>query len=186
MTLRCNKAEGSFRVSVPKYAKEADIRSFLEENLDWIRQQAGGREQWKPAYRAGEKHLLLGRWVTLGQEVPAGDAFLQYRAETLRSVVSGMVQTHARRMGVPVACVTIRDMRSRWGSWNHKTHRMSVNLRLAVYPPELIEETIVHELCHHFHQDHSAAFYAEMTRWMPDWKERKEKRLRMDTTPVRG
>lgn len=186
MTIRYNKAEGTFRVSVPKRAKEADIRAFLEKNLDWIREQAGSRPQWQPVYAPGERHMLLGRWVTLGLDVPAGDAFLRHREEVLRLLIGEMVKQRAREMGVPVTRVTIRDMRTRWGSWSREGRRMSVNLRLAAYPPELIEETVVHELCHYFHPDHSERFYEEMTRWMPDWQERKERRQQMDVTPRQG
>ena len=39
-------------------------------------------------------------------------------------------------------------------------------------PPEVLDSVVVHELCHRKHMNHSAAFYAEIARVMPDYKAR--------------
>jgi predicted metal-dependent hydrolase len=36
---------------------------------------------------------------------------------------------------------------------------------------EAIEYVVVHELAHILHKNHSAAFYAEIEKILPDWRE---------------
>ena len=40
--------------------------------------------------------------------------------------------------------------------------------------PETQEEIASHELAHIRHHDHSPAFYAEVERYLPDWRARRE------------
>ena len=40
------------------------------------------------------------------------------------------------------------------------------------YPPEAIDYVVVHELAHIRHKDHSPAFYAEVSRYLPDYRQR--------------
>ena len=42
------------------------------------------------------------------------------------------------------------------------------------YPPAAIDAVVVHELCHMRQRNHSPAFYAEVARWLPDYKEREK------------
>jgi len=39
-------------------------------------------------------------------------------------------------------------------------------------PPEVLDGVVVHELCHIKQMNHSAAFYREVSRILPDYKER--------------
>lgn len=77
-------------------------------------------------------------------------------------------------MGVKVTAVRYQEMISRWGSCRPKTGRITLNLQLARYPEACIEYVLVHELCHLLHPNHSPAFYAAMTHWLPDWQERRQ------------
>jgi predicted metal-dependent hydrolase len=65
-----------------------------------------------------------------------------------------------------------RFMRSQWGSCSI-SGRISLNTHLVKAPARLTEYVVLHELCHLQHYDHSRRFYALMTRFMPDWEERR-------------
>lgn len=186
MTLRYSAIRSSFSLSIPRSAKMADAEAFLQSRLGWMHQQAGQQGAWQPSYAPGERHMLLGCRVVLGQDAPAGDEFRKLRESMFREVLQALLTKWTGRMGVTVSEVTIRDMKSRWGSCLPSRKKLCFNLNLSLYPPDIIELTVVHELCHCFHQNHSAAFYREMDKWLPDWRARKRRRAEMDVRAEMG
>ena len=185
MRLHFHPGDHRLTLSVPKRATKRSIEEFLDRNRAWIDQRMRDAPTWSPAYAAGERHLLLGDYVTLGQGgVPVGEeALRRYRSKALSEVLRRLLPVWEARMGVHVTRVTIRDMSSRWGSCRSGKATLSMSLRLAMAPEACVEQVLVHELCHLFHPNHSPAFYAEMTRFLPDWPARKK---RLDTLDLRA
>ena len=72
------------------------------------------------------------------------------------------------------AAVRFRIMQSRWGSCSGRTHSLSFNARLCERPRAFIEYVVVHELCHFLHGNHSADFWREVERYLPDWQARRK------------
>lgn len=73
-------------------------------------------------------------------------------------------------MGVPMPILTIRTMKTRWGSCSSKG-RVTLNRKLLHMAEELIDYVILHELCHLKELNHSPRFYALMDRVLPNWRE---------------
>lgn len=67
-----------------------------------------------------------------------------------------------------------KKMTSRWGSCSPKNNSVTLNLKLIAVPPECAEYVVCHEFSHFLQPNHSPAFYAELARRIPDWKERKK------------
>lgn len=78
------------------------------------------------------------------------------------------------RQGFQKPRITVRAMKSRWGSLSPKG-RMTLNVRLVQTPRLCIEYVIVHELCHLAHRAHNSAFFAMLGWLMPDWLARKRR-----------
>ncbi len=70
--------------------------------------------------------------------------------------------------------ITIRDMKTRWGSCSWNRQKITLNSRLIHFPREQIDYVVLHELAHFIHQKHDRAFYAFLSLLMPDWKSRRK------------
>ena len=184
LILRCR--EGRLYLSVPPRTPKAAINAFLSARTDWMAEQVSRTAAYAPQYAPGERHLLAGRYVTIGEEgVPAGEkAFLSFRAKQLAEAVRTLLPLWEARMGVQAGSIRFREMVSRWGSCQTVTGHITLNLRLGLVPPECMEYVLVHELCHLLHPDHSAAFHDEMTCLMPDWEARKRRLNGFDLRPL--
>jgi predicted metal-dependent hydrolase len=69
--------------------------------------------------------------------------------------------------GYRPSAVQIRDQRQRWGSCS-PTGVLRFNWRIVMAPPVLMNYVVVHELAHLRFRTHTAAFWAEVGRVLPD------------------
>ena len=77
-------------------------------------------------------------------------------------------------LGIAYPTLKVRNMHSRWGSCHTKNGIVTFALALSEKPLPCVEYVVMHELVHLIHPNHSPAFHAEMSRLMPDWRERKK------------
>jgi predicted metal-dependent hydrolase len=83
-----------------------------------------------------------------------------------------------RKYGIKKPEMTVRKMKSRWGSCQSDKTRISLNIELIKAPKHCIEYVILHELVHLKIPNHNKDFYNFLGLIMPDWEYR-EKRLEM-------
>jgi predicted metal-dependent hydrolase len=70
--------------------------------------------------------------------------------------------------------VTIRHQRSRWGSCSTRG-TISLNAKLMLVAPKLVDHVLLHELCHTLHPHHGRTFYELLADLEPDhWNKRSE------------
>lgn len=69
----------------------------------------------------------------------------------------------------PPTQITIKDMRSRWGSCSYTRGHISINVRLAAYPRETVKSVFWHEYTHYWHHDHSQKFYDFLRKYYPEY-----------------
>lgn len=74
-----------------------------------------------------------------------------------------------KKYNVSPAKISIRDMRSRWGSCSRRGN-ISLNMQLVKLNENCIRQVMIHEMCHLIYFNHQAGFYALMEEMMPDWK----------------
>lgn len=69
----------------------------------------------------------------------------------------------------PPTQITIKDMKSRWGSCSYTRGHISINIRLAAYPRGTVLSVFWHEYAHYWHHDHSQRFYDFLLDMYPDY-----------------
>lgn len=74
-----------------------------------------------------------------------------------------------RGLTPPPTQVTIKDMKSRWGSCSYTRGHISINIRLAAYPRATVLSVFWHEYAHYWHHDHSNRFYDFLLDMYPDY-----------------
>ena len=75
---------------------------------------------------------------------------------------------------VPYPAVTVRIMKTRWGSCTAAKGHISLNARLLEVPHSAAEYVVVHEFAHFLEQNHSTDFWNVVEKYLPDYRERKK------------
>ena len=90
--------------------------------------------------------------------------------QVLQEKVEFYAQKWEPRMGVHASGWTLRKMKTRWGSCSSKGN-LNFNCLLMLAPAEILDYVVVHELCHRKEMNHSKAFWAEVEKVLPDYRE---------------
>ncbi len=77
-------------------------------------------------------------------------------------------------LSIPYPTISVKAMKSRWGSCTPYKKKITLNCSLTEKPPICIEYVICHELAHFLQQNHSEKFYAVLDKVMPGHKELKK------------
>lgn len=203
LRLRICPPDGRIRISAPMLMSERVIRQFILDKEQWIRHHVARvteRHRAVPLeYLSGEEHYYMGQpyrlrvvqhngsarvlieddemllYVREGATKERREAVMceWYRAE-MKALIPELVVRWEAIIGVKAAKVSIKQMKTIWGSCNHRTHDINFNLELMKRPLHCIEYVVVHELLHIIVRLHNDEFWALMNRYLPDWRKRKE------------
>ena len=190
------RRDGVIEVRAPLLYRESDMIAFLNQHRRWIfnhldRLQSAENQQKK--FIDGEMHYFLGKQyelkVIVGNKNSVsieGDYLIAYvkspelvenqlnkwyksQAKTVFSELLPPIIEKFKKYNVAPAKISIRDMRSRWGSCSRRGN-ISLNLQLVKLNENCIRQVMIHEMCHLIYFNHQAGFYALMEEMMPDWK----------------
>lgn len=103
------------------------------------------------------------------QEGIATGLLAAYRIEA-GQYLPGRVSELAGRYGFKYGRLTIKNLKSRWGSCS-AVNNINLNLHLMRLPDELIDYVILHELIHTRVKNHSPVFWQELGKILPDMKQ---------------
>jgi predicted metal-dependent hydrolase len=73
----------------------------------------------------------------------------------------------AKTYNLPYTKVTVRRMKTRWGSCSSKNN-ISLNSSLIFIPEELVRYVCLHELVHTIHKNHGRVFWDALTGILPE------------------
>ncbi len=140
-------------VRAPHRAANSEIERFVTAHQGWI-----------------EAHLAK-RQAYLEAHPPLTEVEIETLRSKAKAYLPGRVSYWAQRMGVKPTGIHITSARTRFGSCSGK-NSISFSLYLMQFPAEAIDYVVVHELAHIRHKNHSPAFYAEVAKYLPDYKRR--------------
>ena len=88
-------------------------------------------------------------------------------------MLPGKVAYWSTRTGLVPTGVKITTARKRYGSCSG-TNSLCFSCFLMNCPEEAVDLVVVHELCHIREKNHGPGFYALLSQYLPDYRERKK------------
>ena len=131
------------------------------------------KEQDEPLKLKDGRFCLLRSIVeTSGQEAAHQTFEAFYKNKGISRLVK-RVTYFASKVGVSPGKVQIMDIGYRWASclMNGDLH---FHWKCLMAPLTIIDYIVVHELCHLHYRDHTDAFWNEVDKILPDYRDRKE------------
>jgi len=140
------KSPSNVRVAIPRYISIKRAKSIVHLKLDWIKKQQS-------------KCLKKINITKLTQSVSSDE----------RLKIKNRVEYLANKYEFTFNKITLRRMRTRWGSCTSKNN-ISLNIGLIALTEELQDYVILHELIHTKIKNHSKEFWNELSNFVPNPK----------------
>lgn len=184
------KHDRIIEIAVPKFVSFPEAIKFMQSKIRWLEKKA---DLLRPQ---AKKFFLNGKEIQIVHEKKENirkiswerttDGFL-FMSPTESEISTEQIYEYILlKMGkyfLPYRCyqiaeqfnfkpktVKVRRQKSRWGSCSTKGS-ISLNSRLMILPAELRDYIIIHELCHLRQPNHSSAFWCEVEKILPNYKE---------------
>lgn len=146
--------DGTVRVRSPRWLPARDIERFVATRGEWV-----ARKRAETLERGWEPPAAL-----TDDERARAHALFAERLHVCWAVFG--------RSGEAMPRLRLRTMRSRWGSLS-PAGAMTLNTMLVRVPRECLDAVIFHELCHLRVRNHGPEFYRELSRYVPEWRQRR-------------
>ena len=144
---------GPVTLAVPSRMPAAEIERVLAEQAGWV-----ARRRAAQLPRLGlDPHAVSEARARVAARVRA----------------AAVAEAEAQALGVAYTRLAIRGQRTRWGSCSARG-TLSINWRLVLAPPPVLDYVVVHELCHLREPNHSPRFWALVEARRPDWRTQRD------------
>jgi predicted metal-dependent hydrolase len=145
------RADGSVRVTVPRWGSVRHAELFAEQQRPWIERQRAKVQQ-----------------DTAQRPTLPPEAVKDLRRQAARELPAHLFRLAADH-DLQVTRVSVRDQRSRWGSCSPAGH-ICLNWRLVLMPESVRDYVLIHELMHLRRPDHSHHFWRLVARACPGYE----------------
>ena len=166
--------DGEAVVVLPMRAPERAAALLVEAHGPWLDRQV---ERLRSRCAALERRpsLVEGRFLAINgrtrlvvaRDAPEQAAVARALRAEARALLLERVEVLSRAVGVRPGRVTVRGQRARWGSAS-RAGSVSLNWRLILAPPEVLDYVVVHELVHRLGPGHTRRFWSTVRRHAPD------------------
>jgi predicted metal-dependent hydrolase len=181
------------KVSQPSWLPFSAGEKFIEQKLDWIKDNIKPQEIMQEGSMIGRRTLRFERAnrTSIGShessdqlvvllpphhypEDPTVQDYLQKKSVTLlrrdaEEYLPGRVAELADMFGFSYNSVQVKLLKRRWGSCNSKKE-LVFNLNIMSLDTLHIDYVILHELTHTIHMNHGSDFWEHMETVMPNSK----------------
>lgn len=193
-----NPPVGKVKIAAPKNASDDSIRLFAISKIPWIKtNQKKFLEQEREAereYVEGETLLYQGKkyrlqivenssenrvlfkqkkyiQVHITSRSKVKNVFEEWLRTSLNDLILPKFEEWQKVTKLTPKTVKVRRMKTRWGSCNHDSKTIIINLELIKRPEKCIDYVILHELIHLKEPKHNEHFIKILTKYMPNWKQ---------------
>ena len=191
--------DGRVLVRAPRSLSDEQIQDLVESRRYWIHKsltqwRTMNASRVKREYVNGEGFLYLGMSYRLllvsGQKEPlklkggrfclkadgngavVGDPeeiFKRFYRKKGREKIPPRVEYYRKRMGISEKTVRVMELGYRWASCSKKG--LNFHWKCMMAPAAVLNYIIVHELAHVIYQSHQDAFWNEVEKIMPEYRE---------------
>jgi len=213
--IRIDAGMDGIRLVLPEEST-ADPDAIMEEKAGWVLDKQARYARYREEmperrFEEGEEFPILGtdrqvrvRPISEPEVTDEAIRLPEARVEktSIREVLEGVYRSEARsyftrradhfceEMGTSYEQIQIRNQKTRWGSYSQRTGTLSLNFRLLMAPPEVVDYVIVHELAHEEHPNHGSKFWRLVAKHVPsyekldDWLDENGHRLVFEDVPA--
>ena len=147
--------KGEIIVRAPYMVSIDRIEKFIESNSERIEKAVESEKRRTPSYSANEPEAQVLRRLA-------------------EKIIPPKVEYFSNIMGVTPESIRITSAQKRFGSCSSRGH-ICFSFNLVQYPDDLIDYVVVHELSHLVELNHSKRFWRIVEKYIPDYKERRER-----------
>ncbi len=192
LSLRFSQKQAIFLVSVPLRYPVKEIRQFIDGAKAWFTKVLTQQQITQPtatkAIEPGQIIQLLGKPVTLKfiegcrAKVVLNDDVLavhgirsrfeqqvrQYFQELAQAKFSEYSNCYAKKLGVTIAKIKVKEMTSRYGSCT-SIGNLNYCWRIVFSPEPVLAYLCAHEVAHLREMNHSQAFWTHVATLCPEY-----------------
>lgn len=187
--------------SAPFSIAEKEIESFILQKKRWILQRFSRYENWshwplERKYKRNEPLLFRGKtylldikvqetwnhyqaflegdkiiiWGPDENSVGIKNALLKWFTYQADETISKRLRELSGLTKIEYSHFTLGNGKTLWGTCR-QDYSIRINWRSIFLPPQLLDYILIHELCHCRELNHSAKFWQEVEKYLPEWKE---------------
>lgn len=187
--------DGTVSILAPDSLSEEELHQVVEKKKYAVHKHHAKWQELNAArsrreFVNGQSFLYLGRNYRLRIEPGTGlkltngyfvigkselsrakELFSSFYKEKGMATVAERVKKFAPRLGLSVGKVRVMELKHRWASCA-ASGNLNFHWKVTMLPLSVIDYIVVHELAHHKHRNHSTAFWNEVDKLLPDYRQR--------------
>ena len=194
--------DGSVSLIVPDTLSNSDVEDLIENKRYWIYKSLAewndlNATRVQREFVSGEGFFYLGRSYRLmfveeqakplmlkngffclrtkknGKTVSPHEAFKDFYRQRGKDRIPERVSLYQGQLGVKSPEVRVMELHHRWASCS-ENGALNFHWKCMMAPITILDYIVVHELAHLIYPRHTDAFWNEVDKILPDYRERKE------------